>query len=201
MARKGGDLTRAKILDTAEDLFSKNGFQGTSVNQICKEAMVNKALVYYYFKDKNDIVFSLFQKILQELSAYRSPTHQGHAPHNGLADVSDALREEISFLGRKKRILGVMLMESLKTDDEDMSLFKCVEVAMASNQEGPKTKSRLVHEFFTGFIPLIAWVTLADKWCSFFQCDKKEALELFVDAFIASHVQTHPTDEGHDTAP
>ena len=38
-----------QILETAEKLFSENGFDGTSVRQIAKAAEVNIAMISYYF--------------------------------------------------------------------------------------------------------------------------------------------------------
>ena len=87
-----------------------------------------------------------------------------------------------------------MPMESLKADDRDMSLFRCAEPAMSSDLKGAKTKSQLFHEFFTGFIPLIAFVALKEKSCDFFRCDRDEALGYFIGSFIASHVDTHPSN-------
>ena len=44
--------TQKSIVDTAMVLFAKNGFDGVSVDLIAKEAGINKAMIYYYFKNK-----------------------------------------------------------------------------------------------------------------------------------------------------
>jgi AcrR family transcriptional regulator len=194
MGRTGGDKTKQKILEAAEELFSKNGFHATSVSQITKKANVNKAALYYHFQDKNDLILSLFQKILDDFSASEVSRIATSAAHK--EGVTTALREEISFLTKRKDIFAVMFMESLKSQDRDMSLFKCAEVAMRSVSGGQTSAAKLVHEFFTGFIPLIAFAVLKDKWCDFFQRDKDEVLEQFVESFIASHVNTHPYANG-----
>ncbi|MGA2109148.1 MAG: TetR/AcrR family transcriptional regulator [Syntrophorhabdales bacterium] len=185
-----GDKTKQRIIEAAEELFSKNGFHATSVSQITKKAHVNKAALYYHFKDKNDLILSLFQKILNDLAA--SEVSRAATPAAHAEEVATALREEISFLTKRKDIFAVMLMESFKSQDPDMSLFKCAEVAMRSVSGNRMSAPQLVHEFFTGFIPLIAFVVLRDKWCEFFRCDKDEVLEQFVEFFAASHVATHP---------
>ena len=51
MPKKDSYKTKEKILKVSQELFAKNGFNGTSVNQIAKAANVNKALIYYHFKD------------------------------------------------------------------------------------------------------------------------------------------------------
>lgn len=50
---------RERILAVAEDLFFRNGFAGTTVDMICAELGVTKPYVYYYFRDKHEIVETL----------------------------------------------------------------------------------------------------------------------------------------------
>ncbi len=48
--------TRKCILDTAVKLFSKNGFEQTSIEELAREAGIGKGTVYSYFQTKRDIV-------------------------------------------------------------------------------------------------------------------------------------------------
>jgi len=48
--------TRKCILDSAVKLFSKNGFEQTSIEELAKEAGIGKGTVYSYFQTKRDIV-------------------------------------------------------------------------------------------------------------------------------------------------
>jgi AcrR family transcriptional regulator len=50
--------TRDRIIAASTKLFSLNGYDATSVNQIASSAGVTKALIYYYFKSKEDILDS-----------------------------------------------------------------------------------------------------------------------------------------------
>ncbi|MDH5827296.1 TetR family transcriptional regulator [Sphingobacterium faecium] len=49
-----------EILHVAENLFSKNGFDGTSVRDIAQEAQVNVAMINYYFGSKDKLLDDLF---------------------------------------------------------------------------------------------------------------------------------------------
>lgn len=49
-----------QILKTAEKLFAENGFDGTSVRHISKEAGINVAMVSYYFGSKEKLLETLF---------------------------------------------------------------------------------------------------------------------------------------------
>ena len=59
MSRTGGEKTKKKILLIAERLFAQNGYDGTSVQDIAREAEVNKALIYYHFK-KCEFYYKVF---------------------------------------------------------------------------------------------------------------------------------------------
>lgn len=47
--------TQKKILSSARQTFLKKGFSGTSMSQIAKEANVAKALLFHYFKTKEEL--------------------------------------------------------------------------------------------------------------------------------------------------
>lgn len=51
--------TRAGILRAAEDLFARAGLDGARTEAIASAAGVNKALLYYYFKSKEDIYLAV----------------------------------------------------------------------------------------------------------------------------------------------
>ncbi len=58
--------THSKILNAAKLIFSRHGFNGARIDQIAKEANVNKAMIYYHFKNKEElydaVVDSIFSK-------------------------------------------------------------------------------------------------------------------------------------------
>jgi len=54
--------TKEKILYAACDLFAKDGFAGTSVRIIAKEANVNIAAVNYHFNSKENLYWQTFAK-------------------------------------------------------------------------------------------------------------------------------------------
>jgi AcrR family transcriptional regulator len=47
--------TRDRILDAAEELFARRGFDGVSVRQIMAKAEADVSLAYYHFKSKRDL--------------------------------------------------------------------------------------------------------------------------------------------------
>jgi len=50
------------ILETAERLFLENGYASTSTTLIAKEVGCNQALVHYYFRTKENLFNTIFEK-------------------------------------------------------------------------------------------------------------------------------------------
>ena len=48
---------RANVLDIAHRLFHENGFDSTTLEQICGEALISKRTFFRYFQDKESLVF------------------------------------------------------------------------------------------------------------------------------------------------
>jgi len=61
------DLTRARILEAAVRQFSENGLAGARTEQIAEEAGVNKALLYYYFKSKDDLYSAALESVFEDV--------------------------------------------------------------------------------------------------------------------------------------
>ncbi len=53
--------SREKILESAVQLFLEEGFEATSVNDICKHAGVSKGSFYHYFETKQVLFLSLME--------------------------------------------------------------------------------------------------------------------------------------------
>ena len=54
--------TRDAVFDSAATLFAKSGFDGVSVEDIARDAGVNKAMIYYHFADK----LALYRAVLAD---------------------------------------------------------------------------------------------------------------------------------------
>lgn len=202
MSRTGGEKTRNKILSTAEKLFAQKGYDGTSVQDIAKAAAVNKALIYYHFKNKQDIIDSLFRRTLDEMFTMAGSPVNRESDEPSDETVEERVTHIIEFLSSKKKILTVMLMESLKNDkDGHFSLFRCADLIIKENvsemihklekHHGKKADrdELLIHEFFTGFVPIVFFAIFKDKWAEFFECDKQRMTGLFSKVFRESHIR------------
>jgi AcrR family transcriptional regulator len=70
--RRDAQATKARIINEARELFSKKGFDATTIDDIATASDVNKALIYYYFKNKSglysDVMSGLFDAIYKEVT-------------------------------------------------------------------------------------------------------------------------------------
>jgi TetR/AcrR family transcriptional regulator len=58
---------RAEILDAAEALYAKEGWDMVTVDQVARSARLSRALVYVYFKDKEEILFAIGERAMRLL--------------------------------------------------------------------------------------------------------------------------------------
>ena len=58
---------RAEILDAAEALYAKEGWDAVTVDQVARGARLSRALVYVYFKDKQDMLFGIGERAMSTL--------------------------------------------------------------------------------------------------------------------------------------
>lgn len=56
-----------EILDVAEELFMKQGYNDTSTRQIAKILEITQPNIYYHFKNKEDIYFQVMQRLANEV--------------------------------------------------------------------------------------------------------------------------------------
>ncbi|MFM1851777.1 MAG: hypothetical protein RIS54_1461 [Verrucomicrobiota bacterium] len=73
-AKKNTPSTRDRLLRTAISLFSNKGFDGVSVNDIVKQAGVNKRMVYHYFENKARLYQEALSYAYDGLSAFEQET-------------------------------------------------------------------------------------------------------------------------------
>lgn len=61
--------TRGRIMDAALTLFSRHGFDGTSVRMIAEECGVAQGLMYAHFESKDALLQALFRTSMEDVQA------------------------------------------------------------------------------------------------------------------------------------
>jgi TetR/AcrR family transcriptional regulator len=58
--------TEKSILEAAKKVFLDKGFDGARMQQIAEEAGINKALLHYYFRSKDNLFDAIFESAFKE---------------------------------------------------------------------------------------------------------------------------------------
>ena len=58
---------RNEILDAAEALYAQDGWDAVTMDQVARGARLSRALVYVYFRDKEELLFGIGERAMKEL--------------------------------------------------------------------------------------------------------------------------------------
>ena len=58
---------RAEMVDAAEALYAKVGWDAVTMDRVARSARLSRALLYVYFRDKNDLLHAITERALHDL--------------------------------------------------------------------------------------------------------------------------------------
>nr|QNO44584.1 HTH-type transcriptional regulator BetI [Methanosarcinales archaeon ANME-2c ERB4]QNO44984.1 HTH-type transcriptional regulator BetI [Methanosarcinales archaeon ANME-2c ERB4]QNO45040.1 HTH-type transcriptional regulator BetI [Methanosarcinales archaeon ANME-2c ERB4] len=88
---KDPETRRSELIDTAEELFLENGYEGTTVSEIVRNAGVAQGTFYHYFKSKDDVLSAITDRWIEEIRAGIEDIASG--------DDSDAIDKILGVFG------------------------------------------------------------------------------------------------------
>ena len=205
MKEKDVPESKRRILLAAEELFSEKGFDGARVDDIAEKAGVNKALIYYYFKSKRNILEELLGNLVEELVRWGYVAAEEFMDFGSGETMRQQVEEFYEFMESKKDTLRIMLMESLKASEERPILFRFSEIAMSDEAEQIAQLFRdrgfnidnidmdeaMIADFFTGMIPMISFIVYHDEWSRYFSIAPEELKKKFFTVFLTTHMAYH----------
>ena len=99
---------RARILDAAETIFARHGFFAAKVSDVAKEAGVADGTIYLYFKNKDDLLISLFERRMQQLNGGLKAAIAGKPPREALRAF---IRQYMQILAAEPTATEVLTIE------------------------------------------------------------------------------------------
>src|SRR5207249_173332 len=81
--------TKAHLLAAAVRLFSAQGYEQTTLQQIAEEAGMTKGALYHHFQSKEDVLRHVHDEVIEEVIAASQPVIDADLP------PAEALRELI----------------------------------------------------------------------------------------------------------
>lgn len=114
------DTDREKqFLQAALDLFVRKNFASVTIKDIAQECKVNSALLYYYFRNKEDLYAKAIEYAISELiAAYRGVAMHHDEPVHLINDWLDVHKRMPSSIRR--------LIKLIMDDSDDMKSMKDV---------------------------------------------------------------------------
>jgi len=105
LERKKGkkNQKRKKILDKAWELFRKNGYEETKVEDITRELGVSKGSFYTYFKTKDEVLYEILERIKKENEERINKINVNQEPSKILEDyVTSKMNYIVKLLNNMK---------------------------------------------------------------------------------------------------
>jgi TetR/AcrR family transcriptional regulator len=193
-SKKKGEASR-NILKAAEELFASKGFAAVSVRDIAQLAEVNKALVFYYYENKAN----LLRKVLEQY-------YQSHAEALNPAGPKGDLREQVhalvtsylDFIEDNRRYMHIVQHELLANGEnltmirEGMNLLysRVQELLGDMHTEGPLhvrqfflSLSGLVVAYFT-YAPVLDKIWEGDPLSASNRRERREHLHWVIDQML-----------------
>jgi AcrR family transcriptional regulator len=85
---------KEEILKAAARVFAQRGFQSALVEEVARAAGVGKGTVYRYFKDKEDLFFSIIDHAVAKLiDSMKQASRSGGEPADCLRGIFEALAD------------------------------------------------------------------------------------------------------------
>jgi TetR/AcrR family transcriptional regulator, transcriptional repressor for nem operon len=118
--RKQPEVTRRKLVEAATTLMLKQGFNGTTIDEICDEAGLTKGSFFYHFEDKEDIGQAAVKAFGESgLSVYADALKQ---PGEPLEQIHRLFETMDAFVQRLNPIICLvgMLSQEMSCQDRGM---------------------------------------------------------------------------------
>jgi len=85
---------RERILEAALEMFSMQGFRGTTIDQIAKRAQMSKPNLLYYFNHKSDIYETLLERLLDN---WLDPLREMDEDGDPLSEIRGYVRRKLEM--------------------------------------------------------------------------------------------------------
>lgn len=155
--RKQPEVTRRRLVDAGVKLMRLQGFNATTVDDICEEAGVTKGGFFHYFKSKDDVARAAAMHFYEiKAQAYLE------APFRKLADPLDRVFGRLDFAkessGGEKRLtngclIGMFAQEMSFTNSDLQKVCRDVFSRMAGDFEKDLAEAKAVHAPDAAFEP------------------------------------------------
>ena len=142
------DGTEQKIFDAADRVFARRGTDGARMQEIAEEAGVNKALLHYYYRTKDQLAEAVFKRIVAK---FLPNVVQVMASDLELEEkVERIVHTYLDQLSRRPYIPGYVISEITHHPDRLPKLFEAVAANQVRKQVLTKLKRQIEERVAAG---------------------------------------------------
>ena len=169
-ARMKGDARREQILATAVNLFSRNGFRGTTTKEIALAAGVSEAMVFRHFANKE----ALYAAILDDKGCREGV---GRFPWENNIELKKALEEKDDF-----EVFNQIALSALNKHQSSVPFLRLI---FYSALEEHELSERFFGDFIQRVYDFIAdYIKQRQEDGAFREIEPRVAVRAFVGALI-----------------
>jgi AcrR family transcriptional regulator len=139
---------REAILLAAQDVFAEKGFTAATLDEIAEKAEFSKAALYLYFKNKEDLFFSLIETRLGEIRSQIMAI--GASDNDPIEKLRNVVKIHFAFHERHRNFF--QLFTRVKSAlNPDQRLFTRVKSALTPDQLTSEMQDTLQNNLQTSF--------------------------------------------------
>lgn len=146
---------RKKIIDKAWELFAKNGYEETKVEDITKDLGISKGSFYTYFATKEELLYEVLEKIKKEIIENLENINVNQTPKKVLEDyVKAKMNYAVKILNNMKLRAVEKYLIDLKLriffqelQEKSTNFIKINIVEKFNSKNGNKYNTDVISEF------------------------------------------------------
>lgn len=207
--RRNAAETRARLIQVGEILFSDTGFERTTLEAIADAAGVNKAMIRYYFGDKEGLYAAIIEAVVDAvLAELESQLPEAADPAEGMGDYIEVFaRAVISRPSFPRMILRDYLDGDIMTrEGPSKTLFRFMQTTRRFYEAGREAGHFAAfdpHMLHLSIVSAAIFFTITRRYRSSVALKgylRGEQLEIEVDAFVAHlrHLVMHGLENRPD---
>lgn len=181
-----GEITKRKILDAATLLFNENGYDKTTVQDICEKTGVSKGAFFHHFPTKELLFLEILNEFLEKLDIRMKEIEKNskNVPQ-AMINMTKILEEIFIISENKLTIFLEFIKQAEKNEDIMKKIFnqfkkfeEYIENLIEKGKKEESIKSEIDSKFFSSLIVSLSIGMILRK--SLFKYDKKSlSKELF----------------------
>jgi len=112
--KEDAELTRAKIIDAAREVFLSRGVSKTTMEHIAAQAGLTRGAVYWHFENKTDLFHAMRERVFLPLIDRMDDTFLTEGSHDPITRVENFLAGTIQHLNddlQTRQIYEIMMMK------------------------------------------------------------------------------------------